>query len=269
MYTFYGEDMTIYLDLVFLLNLFFDFLLLLTVNNTLKRNASLKRIFLGACVGSLSIFTLFFPFTTFLLFCFKIIMSIFMCVISFGLKDKLYTIQNISYFYMTSTVLGGFLYFLNLNFSETHEGMVFTYQTISIPYLFVVISSPIMLYVYFRQRKSEANYQHYYKVTITFLNGEKQTFSSYLDTGNKLVDPITKKKVIVIDAKKVENIEKQIYYVPYHSLNHHGLMECFKVNSISINGKVSKNYLIGLSKGDLLRDGVDCVLNSYCLEELL
>lgn len=261
--------MTIYLDLVFLLNLFFDFLLLLTVNNTLKRNASLKRLFLGSILGSITIFTLFFPFNTFFLFLFKILLSFLMCIVSYGLKDKKYTIQNMSYFYMTSTVLGGFLYFLNLTFSESQEGLVFTYQTISIPYIFLVIASPIMLYVYFQQRKSVKDYNHYYKVTITFLNGEEKTFSSYLDTGNKLVDPITKKKVILVNGKKIEDIKKKIYYVPYHSLNHHGIIECFKVDSIRINGKSSKNYLVGISNGDLLRDGVDCVLNSYCLEELL
>lgn len=192
-----------------------------------------------------------------------------MCVTSFGLKDKKYTIQNLSYFYMTSTVLGGFLYFLNLNLTEKHEGLIFTYDKLSINYIFLVISTPILLYAYYKQRKSEKNYQNYYKITIHFLNGPTKTFSSYLDTGNKLIDPITKKKVILIDNKKVKDIQKNILYVPYNSLNNHGIIECFKVESIEINGKQSKNYLLGISKGDLLKDGVDCVLNSYCLEELL
>ena len=152
--------MTIYLDLLFLLNLFFDFLLLLTVNNTLKRNASLKKIFLGALIGSSTIITVFFPFNT---------LTLLMCVTSFGLKDKKYTIQNLSYFYMTSTVLGGFLYFLNLNLTEKHEGLIFTYDKLSINYIFLVISTPILLYAYYKQRKSEKNYQNYYKITIHFL----------------------------------------------------------------------------------------------------
>ena len=121
--------MTVYVDLVFFLNLFFDFLLLLTVNNTLKRNTSLKRIFLGALVGSITIFTLFLSISSILLFLFKIVLSILMCTISFGIKDKKYVIQNLSYFYMTSTVLGGFLYFLNLTFAESHYGLIFSYFT--------------------------------------------------------------------------------------------------------------------------------------------
>lgn len=261
--------MTIYLDLVFLLNLFFDFLLLLTVNNTLKRNASLKRLFLGAFIGSITIFALFIPFKTLTLFLFKILISFLMCLASFGLKDKKYTMQNISYFYMTSTVLGGFLYFLNLNFSESQEGLLFTYHGISINYIFLVIISPIMLYIYFKQLRESKNYQSYFEVTIHFQNGASEKLNAYLDTGNKLIDPITKKKIILVSEKKLKVKEEKIIYVPYNSLNHHGLMKCFKIDSLEINGQKSKNYLIGISEGDLIRDGIDCVLNQYCLEEFL
>jgi len=261
--------MTIYLDLIFLLNLFFDFLLLLTVNNTLKRNASLKRLFLGALFGSTTIFSLFFDFTTLTLFLFKIVVSFIMCVLSFGLKDKKYTIQNLSYFYMTSTVLGGFLYFLNLNFAESQKGLVFTYDTVSINYIFLVIISPILLYVYFKQQRDAKNYQSYYEIIIHFKNGNSKKLTAFLDTGNKLVDPITKKKIILLNREKMKNLEETFIYVPYNSLNHHGLIQCIPIESLEINGKKSKNYLVGLSEGDLLRDGIDCVLNQYCLEELL
>ena len=192
-----------------------------------------------------------------------------MVSISFGIKDKNYLIQNLIYLYMTSTVLGGFLYFLNLNFSESQDGLIFTYSEISINYLFLVITSPIMLYIYVKEQRKGKQYQHYYQVLITYQNGEKQMLSSYLDTGNKLVDPITKKKIILVSENKVKDNTRHYLYVPYHSLNHEGLMKCIKIRSIEINGHVSKDYLVGISEGNLIRDGIDCVLNSYCLEELL
>ncbi len=262
--------MTIYLDLVFLLNLFFDFLLLLTVNNTLRRNASLKRLGLGGFFGSFTLFTLFIPMNTLTLFLVKIVISFFMCGISFGLKDKKYTISNLSYFYMTSTVLGGFLYFLNLNFSENQNGFVFSYDTISVNYLFIVIISPIMLYIYYKQRMSMNHYQNFYEVKIFFLDGQCLSLNSYLDTGNKLIDPVTKKKIVLVSSSKLKdvNVEK-CFYVPYNSLNHHGLMKCIKIDYLEILGTKSKNYLVGISEGFLLRDGVECVLNAYCKEELL
>ncbi len=90
-----------------------------------------------------------------------------------------------------------------------------------------------------------------------------------LDTGNKLIDPITKKKIILVNEKKIKNKKEKIIYVPYNSLNHHGLMKCFKIDYLEMNGKKSKNYLIGISEGELIKDGIDCVLNQYCLEEFL
>ncbi len=261
--------MTIYIDLIFLLNLFFDFLLLLTVNNTLKRNSSLKRLVLGAVFGAITILALFIPFNTITLFLFKVVVSFIMCITAFGLKDKKYTIQNLSYLYMTSTVLGGFLYFLNLNFAEEQKGLVFSYNKLSVNYIFLVIASPIMLYVYYQQRKDTKKYTSYYTIKVKFTNGTTKSFSSYLDTGNKLIDPITKKKIIIVDQEKIKDIKENFIYVPYNALNHHGLMKCMKIDFVEVNGKQSKNYLIGISEGDLIRDGIDCILNSYCLEELL
>ena len=264
-----GGKMTIYIDLVFFLNFFFDFVLLLTVNNTLKRNASLKRLFLGSVVGSITFFSLFLPFSSFLLFLLKILLSFLMCIVSFGLKDKKYLFQNLSYLYMTSTVLGGFLYFLNLSFNETHYGLIFTYDTISINYLFLVIFSPIMLYIYVKQRREVNHYDKYYSITIHFLNNKEITLNSLLDTGNTLVDPITKKKIIVVNKKIIPFEEKKFLYVPFQTVNDHGLMKCIKIKNVSYNGKTSTNYLIGIGNDNFLQDGIDCLLNSYCLEDLL
>ena len=74
----------------------------------------------------------------------------------------------------------------------------------------------------------------------------------------------------ILNEKKIpKNVGKQIIYVPYDALNCHGLMKCFKIDSLEINGKSSKNYLVGISEGELLRDGVDCILNFFCTEEIL
>ena len=261
--------MTIYIDLVFFLNFFFDFVLLLTVNNTLKRNVKMKRLFLGAFVGSITIFFLFLPISSFWLFWIKIFLGILMCLATFGIKDRKYLIQNLGYLYMTSTVLGGFLYFLNLTFSESHYGLVFTYNTISINYLFLVIFSPLMLYIYVKQRKEKNHYENCYAVTIYFLNGKVLTLNSFLDTGNTLTDPITKKKVIVVNKEKIPFPLKQILYVPYQTVKDHGLMKCIKIKAIEINGNTSTNYLVGISEHAFLEDGVDCLLNAKCMEEFL
>ena len=45
--------MTIYIDLLFILNFIYDALILITVSVTLKRNTKFKRILLGAFFGEI------------------------------------------------------------------------------------------------------------------------------------------------------------------------------------------------------------------------
>ena len=83
--------MIVYIDLVFLINFILDLLLLLTINIALKRYSKIKRLILGALFGSISLLYLFIPLNQVLLFIFKIVMSIIMCIIAFGYKNFKYT----------------------------------------------------------------------------------------------------------------------------------------------------------------------------------
>jgi len=262
--------MTVYVDLVAILNFIIDFLLLLTVSITLKRNASLKRILLGAILGSMTLIILFLPCSNFFLFLFKIITSFFICIVTFHFRDWKYTIQNMTYFYMTGTILGGFLYYLNIEFRYKHEGMIFFQNEFAINFLVLIIISPVILYIYVRsQKKLKSQYQHYYKLLITFKNNQKICLNAFLDTGNKLMDPITGKAIILVEKEHLKDLKiHRPIYVPYNSLNHHGLLKCIAPKSIEIEGVTSKNYLIGISEEKFHIDGIDCILNSKCLEDL-
>ena len=113
LYFFYnikGDYMTIYLDIVFILNFSFDAFLLFTVAIILKRKTSFKRILLGSLVGSLTIIFLFFNLNNYLLFIVKIIFAILMILTSFGYRNLKYTCNNLFYLITTSILLGGFLY---------------------------------------------------------------------------------------------------------------------------------------------------------------
>ena len=64
--------MKVYLDFVFLINVFFDFLLLFGTSKILKRVISLKRILFGSAVGGVSLIFLFFNFSSIQLLLVKI-----------------------------------------------------------------------------------------------------------------------------------------------------------------------------------------------------
>ena len=261
--------MTIYLDLVFLINFFFDLLLLVSVKLILKRNVRLYRQILGALFGSLSIFLLFIKINSIELLSFKILISLIMILISFGYKNIRYFFKNFVSLYIVSAILGGFLYFLNIQFSYKQEGLVFVNKGYSINIIFLVIISPFIIYIYIKEHKIlKSEYSNYYVVNILFNNNKSISINGYLDTGNNLVDPISKRKVILVNRRLVEsNIKiRSPIYVPFKTLNNSGIIECIKVKKVFVNKVLINDVLIGLSDSNFNMDNIDCLLNNQIKE---
>lgn len=246
--------MKIYLDLIFIFNFYLDFLILLVTNIVLKRNIPLKRILLGTIIGSFSLIFLFFNINNNLLFILKIILAIIINYLTFGFKDIKYIINNVTYFYMISIILGGFLYYLKQEFNK-------------IPYIIFIIISPIILYIYIKQNKKNKSLHNLKYQVILYLKSGKYILTGFLDTGNKLVDPISNKPIILVNKGIINEEQENFYYIPFNSLNNHNLIKCLKPLSIKINKKVYKNYLIAISDKKFNFDGVECLLNNSLLEE--
>ena len=258
--------MKIYLDLIMILNFAIDFMLLLTVSIVLKRNVTILRIMLGSFIGGLSILLLFFNMNSLILFLFKLIISIFMVLITFKYRNLKYTLINLFYLYMSSIVLGGFLYLLNIEFSYKKVGIIFINNGLSINFVFLIMFSPIILYIYIRQNRSlKYNYSNYYNIEIINL-GKKYKYTAYMDSGNILVDNLTKKCVILIDKRKLLFNIKEFRLIPYMGVNGSNIIKVVKVDKLIFNNKEYTNILLGLMDNISL-DGVDVILNRKLLEE--
>lgn len=261
--------MKVYIDLVYLLNYYLDFLLLLTANIVLKRNTTIKRISLSAFVGSLSIIFLFLNVSSLFLFIFKIFIAILMVVIAFGYENLKYTLNNFIYFYMISIILGGFLYYLNVEFGYTQVGLLFVKHNLNVNAIFLILISPIILFIYIRQMKQmKSKYNLSYEVKIVLKNKQKYILNGFLDTGNRLIDPITNKPIILLEKGIVDEENNIFYYVPFNSLNNNNLVKCLRPEYIEIDNKKFNNYLIAISDKKFNFDGVKCILNNKLMEEL-
>ena len=249
--------MTIYIDLLIILNFIYDFLLLMTVSVTLKRNTKLKRLFLGSFFGAISTLIIFLPFNKYFLFILKILTSILMLIITYGYKNIQYFFNNIIYLYMTSVILAGFLYYLKLEFSN-------------LSYLLILIFAPLILYLYVKEQKKLKEMINYYKiVTITLKNNRKLLLNGFIDSGNKLKDPITGKYIILINKNKLKgiyNIRSPIY-VPINTVNKKSLLPCIGVKNIIIEKQIYTNNLLGLSDTFIGFESIHCILNYHLLEE--
>lgn len=259
-------NMKVYLDLVMILNFAIDFILLLTISIILKRNVKIIRIMLGAFVGGVSIIFLFFNINSFVLFLFKVVISILMIIITFKYINIKYTLINLLYLYTSSIILGGFLYLLNIEFSYKHIGIIFYNNGLSINFIFLLIFSPLILYIYIKQSKRlKYNYSNYYNVEL-YYNNKRYKYTAYMDTGNVLIDNITKKSVILIDKRKLLFNIKEFRLIPYTSVNGNNLIKVIKLDKLIFNSKEYKNILLGIVDNINL-DGVDIILNRKLLEE--
>lgn len=251
------NKMTIYIDLLFILNFIYDFLLLMTVSVTLKRNVSIKRLLLSSLLGGISTFIILLPINKYILLFLKILISLIMVIVAYKYKDIKYFINNLVYLYMCSVILAGFLYFLKLEFNN-------------LSYVLILLIAPIILYLYIKEQNNLKKIINYYKrITITFKNNQVIELNGFLDTGNKLKDPITNKYIILINKKRLKGIYniRSPMYVPINTVNKTSLLECISIKSIRVDNKEYQNYLLGLSDTFVGFDGVECLLNYHLMEE--
>lgn len=262
----------IYIDLVLLLNFLMDFILLFGVATLLRRKTTLKKLLLSSLVGSITIFSMFIELSSLALFIIKILISIFMVVIAFGIKNINYILKNLFYLYTSSIILGGFLYFLNIEFSYKNEGLVFYFNGLSINVIVLIILSPVIIYFYVKQGIELKNhYNHYYNIDIYLKSGEVISATAFLDTGNHLTDPYKKRPIILIDKDLIEiNYNSNpVLLVPYDALNYHGLLKCLKPDKVFIQGVgFRSNFLLGISNEKINLDGVDCIIGSTLIERI-
>ena len=246
--------MTIYVDLVFLINFIMDFYILSGVKFLLKLQTKFIRIILGALLGSLSTFILFFKLNTFELNILKIISSIFMIIISFGTNKLLY---KLFYLYVISIVLGGSIYLINDSFGYSVNSFIFIDNGYSVNFIILIIISPIIIFLYVKELlKYRKNINTNYDVIIKLKN-KTININGFLDTGNKLIDPYFKRPIILVNKKYIDLRGKKIIYVPYESLNNNGLLKCIIPEYILVMNKKYENCLIGISEN--LK--YDCILN--------
>ena len=253
--------MTLYIDLIFLLNIWFDFLLLISVSILLKRNIKFRRVILGSLIGGLTFFILFIKFNNITLFLFKILVSILMIIVTFSYKDLKYTLTNLGYFYLTSIILGGGMYLVSDMFMFNNNGLIFYQNGFKMNYIVLLIISPIIIFIYIKNiLKLKNNYSNYYKVDIVYKN-KIYHLNGFLDTGNNLYDTYKHRAIILVNLNINYDLS-EIIYTPYNTLNHDGIIKCLKVDNIFVNKIKFDNYLIGLSNEKFKIDGIDCILHN-------
>ena len=242
--------MKVYIEAVFLLNFLLDYMILFGTKKLLKIDTNNYRIFLGSLFGSLTTFLLAVSLSNSLMIFLKILISILMNMISFGFKNLFY---YTFYFYMISILLGGVIYLFDISLTRYA-----TYLSI-ILIAFLTIHSFYKLFCHFH-----FSFSNTYQVSFVMDNQEYH-FNGYLDTGNHLTSPFSKKPVILVDMVLPTT---NLFYIPYKAFNSEGILPCIRPDKILINHKEISNCLVGFSKDKISIDGCRCILPNEIKERL-
>ena len=249
LYTNNGGDMLIYVDLLFILNVWIDFILLQSVNIILKYDTNYKRIIISSLVGGLSTFILFInnkPLSISL----KIIICIIMMLVAFKYKGIKTLFEETLYFYLSSIILAGTFYLIKGNSYDT-----------KINFFLLSFLTPIIMIVYKKQvRKLDTYYKERYDVKLYYKN-KIYNFNGYLDTGNNLYDPYKRRPIVLLYTNKIKFNYENGLLIPMETANNESLLKCIKVDMLEIDGKIIKNVLIGLSSKRFKIQDIDMILH--------
>lgn len=201
--------MTIYLDAVWLLNFLIDFMLLMLTGAIAKESVRKRNLALGACVASIIVpLTIYFPGSFLTSVPGKLLYSILIIVVAFRYGSLNRTLKLLALFYFINFTVGGGLialhYMIQRPIGVSTAGFLTVNQGYGDPvsWLFIIIGFPcVWLFTKRRMDKhaiEKIRYDQLYEVTLTMKN-KSFTTQGYIDSGNQLVCPLTKKPVIIGD----------------------------------------------------------------------
>ena len=261
--------MKVYLDLIFFINFMFDLLLLMTVSIECKVFSKKRRLLISSFLGSLSTFLLFLPLNNFSLFLFKVVISIIMIIVGFKITSKELFFSLIKSLYGNSIILGGLIYFLNNQFSYKQKGFIFIHDGTSLNLIIILISSPIIFYLYHKMMKNEKKKRELlHSVSIRCKKGTINTLG-FLDTGNNIKDPYKRRGVILINSSEINLSLEESILVPFKTVDSNSLLRCIEIEELKIDDNLITNkYLLGVSPKNIEIKGASCILANIIEEEL-
>ncbi|MCM3689960.1 sigma-E processing peptidase SpoIIGA [Neobacillus niacini] len=213
--------MSVYLDVIWALNLLFDSLLLYLSAIFLKRPIVIWRLFAGGFIGSLIIL---FSFTSLNIYSnhpiSKLLFSVVMVLVVFGYKRLSFFIKALMTLYVTTFLIGGALigvhYFVQFDAEMSTKVMIANVMGVGDPisWLFVLLGFPIAWH--FSKRNIEGmemtkiQFDQIVNVTLR-IHTESYTFKGLVDSGNQLYDPLTKLPVMFVSIKNIlENVAEPV-----------------------------------------------------------
>lgn len=266
----------IYIDSLFLLNFFINYLLLLCTARVSGLVLKRSRYFIAATFGGIyAIFSVITAYSFLQTGLIKLSVAGFMAIISYGGERNLLRLY-ISFLAISAAFSGSIwavCMFSGFNSLST------SYLPVSFRMLFLSFGiSYLIISIVFCRSLAETETE-IVKLTIR-LNSREVNIKALKDTGNKLREPISAKKIAVAETKSLislfpscaslvretdatnqmsilsKNLNTRVRLVPYSALGLNSALLCvFTADSVLINDKEVKDTLIALASTKLSENG--------------
>lgn len=201
----------LYVDLIWLLNLLFDWMVLLLVCWATKSIYQPKRIVLAALFASMIIpLQLSFSIEWVTLPLVKLVYSILIILIAFKYQRLTQLILQWLSFYFINFTIGGAMFGLHF-FMMSHDVLLDEGATPFGNWLswgVVLVLFPVAYFLTKHQLQqltvNQMKHDQYYQITIHAFR-KSISIKGFLDTGNQLKHPLSKKPVILVDEETFRN----------------------------------------------------------------
>lgn len=276
--------MTVYWDLMFIINFFVDYLIIYSTAKIGYLNTDIYRMFFASLFGGIAgifVFEIKYSFV----FLVYILLSLAINYIAFKKIDFKILIT----FYIVTFIYGGIGNYVNNLFGvmRVENGFLYFENNIIAVILSITICTflVIMLLKLFKRCVIKSNL--YNEIEIIY-EGKNVSVTGYMDTGNLLLDPITQYPVILVDYEKVMDILPEplktflnkgtdlsyslsrkylnrIRLIPYKNSSSENILKGFKPDKVIIKGnkdKEVKDVIIAVTYGMLSENkDFDAILN--------
>ncbi|MCC8072830.1 MAG: sigma-E processing peptidase SpoIIGA [Clostridiales bacterium] len=233
--------MIIYVDVLFVINFFITYLLLLLTCLITKQSKKQIRLLFASALGGLYSLVILADSLSFLITAVgKLIVSIFIVLIAFGFVRISLFIKNTVIFYFSNLIFLGVItavcYISDVRGITVNNSTV--YFDISASTLLLSAGAAYILSVIIiKLHNRTLGKAEIYSLTI-FKNEQQIHMFAFLDSGNKLKEPFSDYPVVIVDESKITFETERM--IPYNTVAGEGVLRAFKPDKIIIsNGKKS------------------------------
>lgn len=255
-------DMTVYADVLILLNFIVDYLILSVCVKILSTYVKPIRLIFGSLIGALLSLAIFLPyFGVCLEILFIILSSALISVVTFGVKGFKLFLKRYAVFLMVNIIYNGLMtalwIFVKPNSMAINNGI--TYFNIS-PFEFIIAAVVFYLIIRIFQIIIKKHSPSAKRCNVRLKNNNRElSITALIDTGNNLVDPYNGKPVVITDKSTAEQLYGSLssqpdYLLPISSVKGGGLIGAYRCEAASIENREEMPVLVAIAESSFNED---------------